>query len=137
MDSPGGEDSRKDGWWLAEWGAPHLCADKPGGTTGEQDRLCYPEFQCGEIKLQNLQLKKSLRGVMVGETPSLTRELPGQTHRDLEHTQTHPPGKQHQKVPICLWVVGEVTETWQRVEQAPLFPLRPLPHRQRHSTVTQ
>ena len=35
-------------------GSPHLCADKPGGTTGEPDRPHDPGFQCGEIKPQNL-----------------------------------------------------------------------------------
>ena len=64
----------------------------------------------------------------VGETPCITGELIGETHRGLECTQTHPPGKQHQKGPICLWVRGEVTEIRQRVEQAALLPLGPLPH---------
>ena len=68
----------------------------------------------------------------VGETPSLTGEFVGETHRALEHTQTHPPENQHQKGPICLWVAGEVTERWPRAEQAALFPLRPLPHIQHH-----
>ena len=36
-----------------------------------------------------------------GETPSLTGEFIGENHRVLEHTQTHPPGNQHQKGPIC------------------------------------
>ena len=62
-----------------------------------------------------------------GETPSLIGEFIGETHRVLECTQTHPPGNQHQRGPICLWVAGEVTENHQRVEQAPLFPLRLLP----------
>ena len=66
--------------------------------------------------------------VVVGGTPSLTGEFIGETHRLLEHTQTHPSGNQYQKGPICLWVVGEVTEIWLRVEQVPLFPLRPLLH---------
>ena len=65
--------------------------------------------------------------VAAGETPSLTGEFIGETHRVLERTQTHPPGNQHQKGPICLWVVEEVTESWQRPEQVALFPLRPLP----------
>ena len=34
--------------------------------------------------------------------------------RVLEHTQTHPPRNQHQKGPICLWVLGEVTESGAR-----------------------
>ena len=45
----------------------------------------------------------------------------------LERTQTHPPGNQHQKGPVCLWVAEEVIETQQIVEQATLFPLRPPP----------
>ena len=64
----------------------------------------------------------------VGETPDLTREFIEETHRVLECTQTHPPRNQCQKGPICLWVVGEVTENGQRAEQAALLPLRPLPH---------
>ena len=41
-------------WQLADWEVPHLHADKPGGTTREQDRLCNPGFQFGEIKPQSL-----------------------------------------------------------------------------------
>ena len=39
---------------LADWGVPHLCADKLGGTTGEQDkdRPRNPGFQYREIKPQ-------------------------------------------------------------------------------------
>ena len=65
---------------------------------------------------------------VAGETSSLTREFIGETHRVLERTQTHQPGNQYQKGPVCLLVVAEVTESQQREEQAALFPLRPLPH---------
>ena len=41
-------------WWLKDWVVPHSHAGKPGGTTGERDRLCNPGFQSGEIKPQNL-----------------------------------------------------------------------------------
>ena len=70
-----------------------------------------------------------------GETPSLTGEFIGETNRVLERTQTHPPGNQHQEGPIYLWVAGEVTENWQRAEQAALFPLRSLPNIQCYNTV--
>ena len=40
----------------------------------------------------------------------------------LEHTQAHTPRNQHQKGPICLWVAGEMTESWVRTEQAAWFP---------------
>ena len=57
-------------------------------------------------------LTKETYGVEeVGETPSLTREFVGENHRVQESTQTHPPGNQHQKGSIYLWVVGEVTES--------------------------
>ena len=39
---------------LVDHTVPHLCGDKPGGTTGEQDRLSHPGFQCGKVKPQNL-----------------------------------------------------------------------------------
>ena len=35
----------------------------------------------------------------------------------LECTQTHPPRNQHQKGPICFWVVEEVTESRMRAQQ--------------------
>ena len=63
----------------------------------------------------------------VGETPSLTGEFLGETHRGLERAQTHPVRKQPQKGPLCLWVVEAVTEIRQRVEQAPLPPIDPCP----------
>ena len=75
-------------------------------------------------KASNLLLKTPLEvEVAVGETPSLTGEFVEETHRALEHTQTHPPGIQHQKGPICLWVVEEVTESGARAKQMLLFPL--------------
>ena len=55
--------------------------------------------------------KKPVGVVVVEETPSLTGEFVGGTHRVLECTQAHPPGNQHQKGPICLWVAGEVTKS--------------------------
>ena len=54
----------------------------------------------------------------------------------LECTKAHPPRNQDQQGPLCLWVAGEVTESWPRAEQAPFFPLRPLPHIQCHNAAT-
>ena len=48
---PGGEDMEQGdtlGWarqWLADSVVPHLNVNKLGGTTGEQDRPCNPQFQ--------------------------------------------------------------------------------------------
>ena len=36
----------------------------------------------------------------VGENTASQEEFVGETHRVLEHTQTHPSGNQHQKVPV-------------------------------------
>ena len=60
-----------------------------------------------------------------GETPSLTGEFIGETHRGLESAQAHPLGSQHQGGPIWLWVAEEVTEVQQKMEQVPLLPLGP------------
>ena len=54
------------------------------------------------------------------ETPSLTGEFVGETHRVLECTQAHTPGNQHQEDSIHLLVAEEVTESWAR---ATLFSL--------------
>ena len=98
-------------------------AEKPGGTTGEQDRL-QPRVPAWGNKTSKPLAVKSVGVAVVRETSSL-----------LEHTQTHPPKIWHQKGPICLWVSGEVTESWWRDEQAALFSLRPLPHIQHHNPV--
>ena len=70
---------------------------------------------------------------VVGETPSLTGEFVGETHRVLECTQTHPPRNQHQKGLIYLW--EDVAESQPRAKQVALFPLRPLSHIQCHNSV--
>ena len=118
-------------WRIADWVVPHSHADKPGGTTEERDRPRNPRFQCREIKPQNtceIQVKTPVGGaVAAGETPSLTGEFIRETHRVLEHTQTHPHRNQHQKSPICFWVAGEVTESRSRAQKVALFPLGPSP----------
>ena len=71
---------------------------------------------------------------------SVSQNSPSEGQGILECTQAHPPRNQHQgstwKGTIHLWVVGEVTESGPRAEQAALFPLWPLPHRQHHNAVT-
>ena len=41
-------------WWIVEQEVPHSCADKPGGTIGERNRLCNPGLQCREVEPQTL-----------------------------------------------------------------------------------
>ena len=67
-----------------------------------------------------------------GETPSLTGEFIGKTHRVIERTQAHTLGNFCQEGPICLWVAEKVTESWPRAQQVALFLLGPLPNIQRH-----
>ena len=87
-----------------------------------------PRVTAWENKASKLLTEKPVGVVVVGETPTLTREFIGETHRVLEHTQTHPPRNQHQKGSICLWTLEKVTESPWRAEQAALLPLGPLPH---------
>ena len=117
-------------WRLEDWVVLRSCADTLGGTTGERYRPRNPGFQCGEIKPESLWLKAPV-GVEAAArgTPRLTGEFIGKTHRVLEHTQTHPPGNQHWKGTIWLWVAGEVTENWQRARaSAPVTSQTPFPH---------
>ena len=80
--------------------------------------------------------EKPVRVAAARETPGLTGESVGEIHKVLECTQTHPPRNHHEKYPICLWVVGEVTESQLRDEKVALFPLRPLPHIQHQKVGT-
>ena len=73
------------------------------GTTEERGRPCNPGLQLWEIKPQNLWLKTPVGVVVaVGETPSLTGELVGETHRVLEHIQTYPPRESAPEGPNLL-----------------------------------
>ena len=84
-------------------------------------QTAQPRLPAWEKKASKSLAVKICRVAAAGETPSLTGEFVGDTHRVLECTKTHPPGprmytnpptrNQHQKGPICLWVVVEVTET--------------------------
>ena len=96
--------------------------------------------QCSSSRKESLKTCgcKNLWGAVVaGETPRHIQEFVGETHRALECTQTQPPGNQHQKGPVYLWVAGEVTESQLRAKQLALFPLRPLPHIQRHNPASR
>ena len=66
-------------------------------------------------------------GAAAGETPSLTGEVVGETHRGLECAEAHPLRKQHQRGLVWLWVAEGVTGVQWRVERAPLLPLGPSP----------
>ena len=72
---------------------------------------------------------------VLGETPCLSGQFVGETHTVLHiHKRTHwesaPEGSK------VLWIVGEVTESWRRAEEVPLFPLRHHPHKQYDDPVT-
>ena len=84
-------------WWLADAVAPHSCIDRLGGTGGAKK----PRAPAQGNKASN-HLVKTPVGVeaAAGETPSLTGELVGETHRGLEHAQAHPLGNQHQRGPM-------------------------------------
>ena len=92
--------------WLVDEAVPHLCVDKLGGTTGEQNRPCNPGFHHGEIKPQNLWLLKPVGVVAAGETPNLTGEFIGETHRGLKHAH-HPTWESAPQGPSVIVGSGE------------------------------
>ena len=96
--------------------------------------MAQPRVSVQGNKASKSLTKKICGGVaLAGETPGLTGQFIGETHRVLECTQTHPPRNQHWKGPICLFVAEEMTEILRKAELAPLFPLGPLPHIQHHN----
>ena len=84
---------------------------------GEWSRPRNPGLQHGQIKPQTSDWKTCGGWAAAGETPSLTGEVVGETHRGLEWARTHPLGNEHQKGPIWLWVAEGVTEIQQTVER--------------------
>ena len=68
-------------------------------------------------KASKLLTGKSVGVVVVGETPSLTGEFIGETHRVLECTQTYTLGSSTRKTQFDCGQQREVTEIWQREEQ--------------------
>ena len=85
---------------LADPETPHSCTDKPGGTVGSKAD-CAAQGPVRGNKASNFSLKTPV-GIeaAVGETPSLTGEVVGETRRGLEHAQAHTHGNQHQRGPI-------------------------------------
>ena len=64
----------------------------------------------------------------VGETPSLTGEFVGETHRVQERTQNHPTKNPHQKGPNCLQVAGEILKTSESQASSIVPSMTPPPH---------
>ena len=77
-------------------------------------------------KASKLLTEKNLWGLRQREKLPASQESSLETHRVLECTQTHLLRNQHQNGPICLWVMGQVTESQPRARQAhsllDLFP---------------
>ena len=78
-------------------GGPTFVCRKPGGNNWGVRRTLQPRIL---VQGNKASKPKICGGVVVGETPSLTAEFIGETHRVLEHTQTHPSENPHQKGPI-------------------------------------
>ena len=85
---------------LENQAVPHLCADKPGRTTGGVRQATQLRVPVWEKKSSKPLAIKAGGGAVATKTPSLIGEFVAETHRVLECTQTHPPRNQHQKGPI-------------------------------------
>ena len=99
---------------LADPVAPHSHIEKPDERQGAKQTM-QPRIPVPETKASK-PLTKSVGVEAAGETK-----------------QSYPPGNQHQKGPICLWVMEDVTKGQLRTEQEGLFPLGRLPHIQHHN----
>ena len=131
----GGEDAQQGGGWRTGWS--HICVQIKGRYNWRARQTLQPRVQAWGSKVSKRLVVKTCGGVVaVGKIPSLTGDFIGEIHRVLECIQTHPPRNQHQKGPICLWDVGEVTESHPRAGKAALFPFRALPHIYHHNAAT-
>ena len=80
---------------------PHIHAQINRIKGREPGRQRNPGLQHRGNKASNLRLKMPVGvGAAAGETPSLTGEVVGETHRGLKCAQAHPLGNQHQRGPV-------------------------------------
>ena len=90
---------------MAPHEAPHSRIDKlgllagGGGVGSEADRATQGS-SVGKESLKPLIENTRGVGAATGETPSLTGEVVGQTHRGVGRAQAHPLGNQHQRGPV-------------------------------------
>ena len=89
---------RGSGWWTLR-SHIHAQINLEEQSGSETDRAT-PGLQCGEVSLKPLIENPFGVEAAVGETPSLTGEFIGETHRGLERAQVHPLGNQHQRGPV-------------------------------------
>ena len=80
--------------------APHASTDKPDKRRGAK-QTTQPRAPAQGNNASNLRLKTPVGvGEAAGETPSLTGEVVGETHRGLGRAQAHPLRNQHQRGPV-------------------------------------
>ena len=110
----GGLGGRGGGWWS------HICVKI---NREEQCRSQTDHATQGSSTGKESLKTPGCKNLVAGETPNLTGKFVGGAHGVLGCTQIRRPRNQHQKGPMCWWVVGEVTKSQWRAEQAALFPL--------------
>ena len=81
---------------------PHICAQiNREERRGAQQTAAQPRAPAWGNKASNLSLKTPVGvGAAARETPSLTGEVVGETHRGLEYAQAHPLGSLRQRGPV-------------------------------------
>ena len=127
---PGRKNSQQGGSWRTWTRRSHFHV----WVNQEEQQITQPRVPAWGNKASKPLTETPVGVEAAGETLSLIGEFVGETHKVLEHTQTHPPGNWRQKGPICLLVAEKVTKSWWRAEQVALFPLGSLPHIPHHNT---
>ena len=109
MGSLGGEDAGQGCGWSTRQAlaVPHLHADKLGGTMwSKTDHITQVPAQ--KKKASKPLAIKTCEGFHSRRNSQPHRRVPWRDPQHPRCTQTYPPGNQHQKVPICLWVAEKV-----------------------------
>ena len=128
MGSQGREDRWLGGGWRTRWS--HICMHINWEEQLGRDTDCGTQGSSLE-KWTHKPLTKNTCGGWGGSrrNSQLHKEFAAETHRVLKSTQTHPPGNQHQKGPICLWVAGKWLKTGREWRKWHCSLLDPLPHK--------
>ena len=114
---------------------PHLHMDNREEQVGSDTHYATQSSGTGKQSLKTSS-SKNLWGLQGWEKlpvsqESFWRDPQGpRTYRSSSTQESAPEG------PICLWVVGEVTESQPRAKQAALFLLGPLLYIQHHNAAT-
>ena len=107
---------------LADQAVPHSCADEPGETTEDQDKL-QPRVPAWGNKPSKPLAVKTCGCCGSGANFQSLRRVCWRDPKGLRMYIAHTPRNRHQKGPICLWEEREVMDgKWGESQASSIVP---------------